>query len=182
MSGAVALLRRHPVAIGVFAALVLYALAGFFLAPWLVRRELVAFARDELGRVAEVQRIEINPFALSFRLQGFRLKDKDGSNLMGLDDLIVNLEAESLIHRAWTFSEVRLGGPYMKVMRDARGAINLMTLLPPAAAEKPEPEPAGLPRLIVRKFALDKGVIDFDDRVPAARIQDPGRPLRHPAR
>ena len=94
MSGAVALLRRHPVAIGVSAALILYALAGFFLAPWLVRRELVAFARDQLGRLAEVQRIEINPFALSYRLQGFRLKDKDDSNLIGLDDLIVNFKAE----------------------------------------------------------------------------------------
>ncbi len=162
-----ALLRRRRLIAGIVGAVVLYALAGFLLAPWLVRKELVAVAREELGRAAEVERVQINPFTLRMRIRGFRLKDTDGSNLIGLDDLVVNFEAESLLRRAWTFSEVRLGGPYLNVKRDHEGGVNLTKLVPPATSRQPEPEPSGLPRLIVRKFALGRGVIDFDDRVPA---------------
>jgi hypothetical protein len=170
LAGIARYLRGHRRGLSVVAALALvYALAGFLLAPWILGRQLIAFAQTELGRRAEVRKIEVNPFALSVRMQGLGLKDPDDSRLLGLDDLVVNFEMlESLFRRAWTFSEMRLGGPYLKLVRDRAGHVNLMSLLPPSEEEPEQADAAGLPRLVVRRFQLGNGVIDLEDQVPEA--------------
>lgn len=159
-------LSRHRWPLVAAAALLAYALAGFVLAPWLLGRQVVEVARERLGREASVGAIEVNPFAFSLRVHDLRLKDVDGSPLIGLDELRVNLAATaSLFGRAWTFSELAVSGPYLKLVRDHAGGLNLRRLLPPtepAAAEKP-----GLPRLVVRRLQVDRGVIDVTDEVPA---------------
>jgi len=159
-------LSRHRWPLVAAAVLLAYALAGFVLAPWLLGRQVVELARERLGREASVGAIEVNPFAFSLRVHDLRLKDVDGSPLIGLDELRVNLAATaSLFGRAWTFSELTVSGPYLKLVRDHAGSLNLRRLLPPAepaAAEQP-----GLPRLVVRRLQVDRGVIDVTDEVPA---------------
>ena len=62
-------------------ALVLfYTLAGFFGVPVLVKSQIVAMARDDLGREARIQRVRFNPYVLSLEISGFRLTDPDGVN------------------------------------------------------------------------------------------------------
>ncbi len=159
--------RRHRWPLAVAAVLAAYALAGFVLAPWLLGRQIVSLARDQLGREASVGAIAVNPFALSLRVADFQLKDPDGSRLAGFDELRINLEAAGLFRRAWTFSEFTVAGPYLKLVRDAAGEINLQKLLPPAVPEPPATEKPGLPRLIVRRLRIEQGVIDLTDEVPA---------------
>jgi uncharacterized protein involved in outer membrane biogenesis len=157
--------RRRWIAAGAALAVALYALAGFFLAPRLLARELVEVARSALGRPLEVGRVAINPFALSVDLEGVRLREEDGSELARVDELYVNFEASSLFRRAFTFSEIRIRGPWVHVARDAQGALNLARLArasPEPKAPAP-PDGAALPRLLVQRFQLADGAFDFDD-------------------
>ncbi len=163
-----AFLRRHrwPLA-AALVLLLLYALAGFLLAPWLLGRQAVELAREQLGRELQVGDIRINPFALSLRVRDIRLEDRDGSLLASLGELRLNFEAQSLLRRAWTFSEFSLSAPYLNLVRDRGGELNLLRLLPPAAPETPAAAPAELPRLIVQQLRISDGVIDVTDQVPA---------------
>ena len=90
----------------------LYTLLGFFAAPALIRSNVTALLQDDLGRATHIEKIEVNPFALSLRVQGFELDDTDGVRLAAFDELYVNFQFLSLIKWAWTFSEIQLTSPY----------------------------------------------------------------------
>lgn len=151
---------------GVVLIIVLYAAGGFWLVPWLLKRELPAIARDTLGRELELAEAAFNPFLLTLRLGGLQLRETGGGPLFGLQELFVDFELGSLFRRAWTFREVRIVAPTVQVVRGKNGEINLSRLVPPEPAAGPAP-PEPLPRVIVQHLELRQGRIDFEDQVPA---------------
>ncbi len=62
----------------VILVVLLYTLLGFFAAPKIIRNQLTALLQDDLGRPTSIEKIEVNPFYLSLRVQGFELEDTDG--------------------------------------------------------------------------------------------------------
>ncbi|MBW7930748.1 MAG: DUF748 domain-containing protein [Gammaproteobacteria bacterium] len=149
------------------ALLLLYALAGFVLAPWLLGRQVVSLAHEQLGREASVGTVRINPFTLSLHVADFVLRDVDGSELVRFAGLHADLSAAGLFRRAWTFSELSLDAPYLRLVRAADGGLNLLRLLPAAEEAADASAEPGLPRLIVRRLRIGDGVIDASDEVPA---------------
>jgi hypothetical protein len=95
----------------------LYTLAGFFLVPHLVQKKLTQLLNTDLGRQAQVEKVEFNPFILSLRIQGFDLDDKDQARLASFKQFFVNFQLSSLFNRAWTFDEISLDQPYFFVER-----------------------------------------------------------------
>ena len=91
-------------------ALALYALCGFFLAPYLVSREIPRFAEERLQAKAVIREVRINPFLLTAELTGFQMRERDDRPLLAFDRLYVDLEASSLLRWAWTLAEVSLEG------------------------------------------------------------------------
>lgn len=164
-----AALRRGRWPLSVLALLALYALAGFQLAPWLIRRELPQLVREAVGRDAVIGEVRFNPFTLRLQAADFELRSADNSKLAGFGALVVDLDASSLWRRALVLAELRLERPYVDVVRDRAGAINLQQLVPPAdpSATAPPAESA-LPRIVIERFRLTEGVIDVKDEVPAS--------------
>ena len=70
--------------LGVIAALLLYALAGFALAPALLERYLPRYAEEQLGSQVTVGDVRINPFLLRLEVKGFRLEYPPGQPLVRL--------------------------------------------------------------------------------------------------
>src|SRR5690242_12974290 len=70
--------------------LLLYTLAGFLLAPYLVQRYLPSLAQEHLGRAASVEKVRINPYALTFEASGFRLQDSGEKSLLAFKRLFVD--------------------------------------------------------------------------------------------
>ena len=153
------------------AAVLLYTLVGFLLLPWIIERQLLDFADQRLQRPMSVERVQVNPYALSLTIEGLKLDEADGTALAALRDFYVNFEASSLWRRAWTFKELRFSDPYLNFIRYSDGDNNLRrvasTLDETAEADTEQPEEpadeAGLPRLILQHFVLANGTVDVQD-------------------
>lgn len=141
---------------------VLYAAAGFLLAPALIRAQLPKRLSPLLHREVTVARVRVNPFALSVTLDGFRVKEKDGSALLGWDRLYVNLGTATVFRLAPVFQEIRLEGFHAQVVLDKEGNPTFQDLL----VASPEPaKPAGpLPDLRIHKLTVVRARVDFSDR------------------
>lgn len=60
----------------------LYTLLGFFAAPMIIKNSVVELFQDDLGRVAQITKVEVNPYVLSLKVQGFQVSDKDDVKLL----------------------------------------------------------------------------------------------------
>jgi Domain of Unknown Function (DUF748) len=145
----------------------LYALAGFWLAPKLVRNAL----NDEIPKTLEgvkpsIGEIHINPFLLKVEVKDFYLTGLQGTKLVGFGRLFIDFEFSSLWHRAYTFKNIDIDSPFANAVIFKDGKLNLAQLSP-KAPEKPQPEPKSkepIPALRIASFKVNQGFLSFDDR------------------
>ena len=165
--------HRRRWLLGIVAALVVYALAGFFLAPWLVRNAAIDAVDQNLNAELRLEKVAINPFVLSLRIDGLELDASNGDPIARIEQIFVNFQLSSLFRWAATFAEIRFDAPEMFLARDARG-LNLASL--PKPVERPEPatEPdseSGIPRLFIYDFAINEASIEWRDAVPPEPVE-----------
>jgi len=160
-----------PALIGA-AVLLVYTLAGFFAAPWLVRQQLPKIVAQQLNAKATVEDVHINPLLFSVELHGLNITEPDGLPALQIGKLRVDFEVSSLLRWALTFKEILIEKPVINADLDAGENLNLARLLTPKekpVPEKKEPE-SKPPRLLVHKFAIVDGTFKFTDHTlqPAA--------------
>lgn len=153
------------------AALLLYALGGFVLAPLAIRWYVPQYAQHNLHCRASVETVRVNPFLLTLEMHRFSLHQADAAPLAAFARLYVDLEISSLFHWAVVVKELELENPEIHVVIAPDGSINFAKL----AAEPPQlPEPAPteartLP-LLCRSVAVKGGrigVVNAQQSVPA---------------
>lgn len=148
-----------------FVAFAAYSLAGFLVAPWLVRKQIVKQGGVALKRTVAVEQVRMNPWTLSLTLRGLAATDHDGSELAGFDELFVNFQASSLFRGEFHFAEIRLVHPRGRFVMNADGTHNLADLVAPSAAEKPAtPEPSRPPPIGVAHLFVERGAFSYFDR------------------
>ncbi len=169
----VLLLTRPAKIIGVL--LVIYAVCGFLLAPWLVRQQFPGLVEKHLGAQGSVGSVYINPLLLIFDARDLVIAEKNGAPVLQVGRVLVNFELSSLLRWAWTFSEIRIEQPTLNAELDAKESLNLLRLLTPktAAPAAAPAQPASLPRLLLQHVAITGGTLRFTDHTlqPAARAQ-----------
>jgi hypothetical protein len=138
----------------------LYLALGYWIAPPLIKWGAERYVAQELGHRLSLDRPEIDPLRLTLRLANLRLDDPDGAPLVGLRELYIDLEADSLWNWAYVVREVRLVEPAVGFELRADGSHNFSRLI---EALKDEEEEKPLPRLWVRGLAVRGGRIDFAD-------------------
>jgi uncharacterized protein involved in outer membrane biogenesis len=154
----------------------LYALAGFLWVPKLVQSEVLATFERDYGRTAELARPTFNPFTFELEARSFSVPDDDGARLLGFDRFYIDFELSSLWRRAWTFREIALEQPYLRVVQRADGSLNLADLAPKESADEPA-SPEGIPSLRVGTLAVAEGQIDVLDRTRAQPFATSLRPV-----
>ncbi len=165
----------------VLAALtLLYALAGFLLAPYLIQRYLPSWLGQRLHGRAEVGAVHVNPFLLELDLRDVKLAAPDGTPLVGAARVFADLQWSTLFRRAWVFDEALVDGLDARLVLERDGRLNLARLFEePGTDRRAEPPPAqrggdrSLPPLLLRHAAVTHGSVSFTDRtlpqaVPAA--------------
>jgi uncharacterized protein involved in outer membrane biogenesis len=159
----------------ILAALVAaYAIAGFWLAPKLIRSALLEDLPKNIAATPSVGDIRLNPFLLELTVNDFSLTGAGGEKLAGFKRLFVEFELSSLWHRAYSFGSIDLAGPYIGAAVAKDGSLNLLQLRPrPAPA--PTEKPSNLPAIRIGSFKVSDGLLTYEDRsqpdVFAARLE-----------
>jgi Domain of Unknown Function (DUF748) len=142
----------------------LYALAGFWWAPKLVRNALLEQIPKTLGVTPAVGEIHINPFLFQAEIKDFSLSDK-GEKLLGFDRFFIDFELSSLWHRAYSFVNIDLTKPFVNAIVAQNGDLNLLALKPKSAPAKEDNKKAEpVPALRIRSFKVSQGLVTYDDR------------------
>ena len=120
----------------------LYAIAGFVLAPRLLRNALMTdIPKTLVGVTPTVGDIHINPFLLQVQVKDFYLTGTQGTKLVGFGRLFVDFEVSSLWHRAYTFNNIDIDSPFANAVIFKDGRLNLAELSP-----KPNDKPQQIGR------------------------------------
>ena len=151
---------RYLVPAAVAALVLVYALVGFLLAPWLAGRELSRLVEENLHHRASIGRIAFNPFTLSLHATGFSLQTMDGRPVLGFSEATVGLSWSSILRRALVLSEVKLVDPSVRVEISKDGRLNLGALAAGAGGGSNGGEPL---RFSVGHLAIANGLVEFED-------------------
>jgi len=164
--------RPIPLAIAAVVLVGVYALVGFFLLPYVIKSRVIPSVSEQLGRPVLVQDVEINPFALSFTVTGFEIRENDQTALFGFERLYVNFESSSLIRRTFQFDEITLAVPFVAARIFPSGQLNLVELMkdaggtaspPDGAAAEPQQEKKPLPPIEIGLLHIGSGIVEFRD-------------------
>jgi len=148
---------------GAAGAVVVYAAAGFWLVPALVKSQLPKYAQTELERQASIAEVSFNPFTLRFEAHDVKLSEAGGAPLFAVGGLVAELDWRSLFKRAWSLAEVRISAPAVNMSIAADGSFNIAQFLD-TLNRKPHEESTGMPRLVIRRFVLEQGHIEIQDK------------------
>ena len=150
--------------LGVAGAVGLYAAAGGWVLPQVLKAQLPKLAESRLERKASVGALRLNPFTLRFEAQDLVLTEADGAPLLAVGALAVELQWRSLLRRAWTLAEVRIVAPSAQLAIDKNGSFNLARLIDTLNRDRTEEPPAPAPRLVIEHFVLEQGKLALHDR------------------
>jgi hypothetical protein len=160
-------LRRSLWIIGSLVAL--YAIAGFFVLPPIVRSQLQKQGSAALGRTVTVERVKLNPFALSVTIDGLDVRTADGrGSFLGWTRFYANFEALASVTGSWVLGDVSLQGFHADVAVNPDGTLNVSDILakfraPASAAPVPAaPEKPARP-LLVRRLQVAGARVEFTD-------------------
>ena len=149
----------------VVAAIVLYALIGFFVVPWIVKSQIEKRSLEMLKRQATVEKVRCNPFTLSLTIEGFSLPDRPGTVLLAWDRLYANAELSSLFRWAATLKELRIDNPYVALRRFEDGTVNVLEVMNDLPEKEPDPDDdGGLPRALLQHMQIVDARVDLEDR------------------
>src|SRR5690242_10911647 len=82
-------------------ALLIYTIVGFFVAPAIIKWQLVKRLPGLTHRQAAVQKVKLNPYALSLTIRDLSLTETNGESFAGFDEFYVNFQLSSLFRWAW---------------------------------------------------------------------------------
>lgn len=137
----------------------LYAAAGFWWAPKLIRDALIEDGSAMLGVPVSVGEVQTHPFTFELTVQDVVVADPQ-EPLLALERLYVDFELASLWRGAWSFKIVRLNGPFARAIIRPDGSLNLVDLAPGPA---PETEAEPLPSLHIERLVVSRGQVNFAD-------------------
>jgi uncharacterized protein involved in outer membrane biogenesis len=153
--------RTRKVAIWFIAIIVAIGVLGGLLAPYVLRGVLSDQLTAKLHRPVTIDKISINPYAMTATLRGFLMKERTGNiTAISFDELHVNLQAMSLFRWGLVLEELRLVKPYINLVRQEDFKYNFQDLIDEFTSGPAGPKP----RFALHNIQVIDGKIDFDDR------------------
>jgi len=116
--------------IGFIVFILVYTLAGFYLIPHVLKSVLTDTLSETLHRQATIEDIDTNPYIISAKIKGLVIKDMGGRDIFSsFEELYINIQAISVLKQALIIKEIRLLGPYIKIIREEQGQYNFSDLI-----------------------------------------------------
>ncbi len=146
--------------VGIF---LIFGLLGYFVAPPLLKSILQNQLSAYLHRDVSIEKIDINPYALSAKVSGFSIKAEGGKEMAGFDEFFVNLSSASIFKLAAVVDEFRLQGLRIAVSRVSEGRYDISDLLDEWMKPTNEPDKAA-PHFSLNNIQLINARLVFDDQ------------------
>jgi uncharacterized protein involved in outer membrane biogenesis len=154
---------------GLAAVVGLYAALGFWVAPRVIRAQVVSQIAERYHRKASLGEVRFNPFTLKLEADRFNLPDADGKQMIGFDRLTVDASIASIWRRGLAFNEIGLDAPRLRLVRRVNGRLNIQDLIPPPSGKPP-------PKVMIDHLAIRRGraeVVDLARSKPFAKTFTP---------
>ncbi|HIJ89695.1 MAG: DUF748 domain-containing protein [Desulfobulbaceae bacterium] len=163
--------RRSLCLLGVTLALLLtvYTLAGFFLAPYLVTRYVPQYAAEQLHLQVHLGQVRINPLLFTCEVKDLSLQIDEEEPFFSVHRIFIDFEPETLFRRIWTFADLAIESPNLRLVIGPDGRLNLAKLAErvPQAEAQPNAEKKSPPRLLLKHLALSAGTVQVADHSKA---------------
>ncbi|MBA4417028.1 MAG: hypothetical protein C0392_03815 [Syntrophus sp. (in: bacteria)] len=148
----------------------LFSIIGFFVVPPVMKSVLIKKLSENLNRDVFIKQIKVNPYTLSVSVKGIAIKNRGKTEtFVSLDELFINASIASVFKRAIIIKELRIAGPYVRIIRNNDESYNFTDLITPkergeGAPKKPLTEKKAKPLLFsVNNIVISAGSIDFFD-------------------
>ncbi|MBA4396330.1 MAG: hypothetical protein C0394_02935 [Syntrophus sp. (in: bacteria)] len=157
--------RLKMIMIGLVVLLAVIGVAGFFIAPPIVKSLMVEKLSEALKRPVSIREIKINPYMLTAAVRGFDIREPSGSEkFASFDDLYVNIDAFSIFKRALILKEIKLTGPYVRIIRNPDAGYNFSDLLVKFAGPEKDSQKKETPfHFSLNNIRIESGSVDFQD-------------------
>ncbi len=168
---------KRKLALWIFGLLAFYTISGFLILPPIVRHFAVKEISQQLDREVSIEKIKINPFALSTTVDGLLIKDKDGQPFVSWDEVYVNFQLSSFFGKAWVFKEISTTKPFVRVQMNKDYTFNFSDLITKFSTNSAPTAKVSKP-LVLRIERLHIGgataaYADFTTREPFKRTLGP---------
>lgn len=169
MVGSMSRISKTAIILG--ALFVLYVLIGFLIAPPLVRYFGERFLQENFSPESTIERVRINPFKASIRVEGLFLSDPAGSWSMAWKEAEVNASAATLINFYPVVDAVRLNGADIRYHRQP-GEVESVDLSETASGptwreQVEQLNLAEIPQVRVDLLEVSEGRFEFTDTTAA---------------
>src|SRR5882757_4874676 len=141
----------------------LYALAGFVLAPRILRSALIEDIPKTVDATPTVGEIRVNPFLFQLEIKDFSLAAPGGEKLLGFGRLFVDFELSSIWHRAYSFAGIDIDAPFVNAIVAHDGILNLSRLSPKTPPAKPQEKTQAVPAVRIGSFNVRQGLVTYED-------------------
>jgi hypothetical protein len=141
----------------------LYALAGFVLAPRILRSALMEDIPKTVDATPTVGEIRVNPFLFQLEIKNFSLAAPGGEKLLGFGRLFIDFELSSIWHRAYSFAGIDIDAPFVNAIVAHDGNLNLSRLSPKTPPAKPQEKTQAVPAVRIGSFNVRQGLVTYED-------------------
>jgi len=146
-----------------------YTVIGFLILPPIIRAVVVKQLSKQLDRRVSIQKLRLNPYALSATVRGFLIKDKDGEPFVSWDEVHVNFQLASFFGKPWVFEEISTTKPFVRVQVNKDYTLNFSDLLVKFVKTNTPAEPAkpSMPlALRINRLHIGGATASFTDLTP----------------
>ena len=148
-----------------------YTVFGFIILPLIVRPVAAARLTRELNREVSIQKVRLNPYALSCTVRGLLIKDLDGEPFVSWDKVYVNFQLSSFLGRPWVFKEVSGTNVFLRAQLNKDYTFNFSDLIEKFAKPSEPPKPSKPLALRVGRLAFSGTRVSVTDLTPSQRFR-----------
>ncbi|RXJ82513.1 DUF748 domain-containing protein [Arcobacter sp. F2176] len=138
----------------------IYSLLGFFLIPYIAKDQIIKNLDNLLIYKSKLEKISFNPYTLNLKLYGFSLSNNN-EKLIGFKSFEVDFSLFKSIHEHHiSFKKVDLIKPYVNIVQNENGNINLASIMKPQeekTEEKSTNEKSSIPLFEITKIQILDG-------------------------
>jgi hypothetical protein len=171
--------RRRKLVLWILGLFLFYTVVGFLILPPIIRSVAVKQLSQQLGREVTIEKVKLNPFALSATVRGLLIKDADGQPFVSWDEVYVNFELVTIFNGALTFKEVSTSRPFVRVQMNRDGSFNFTDIIAKFSTTNAPAKPAAPsapPVVRIGRLHIGGATAAYSDlttRVPFKRVLGP---------